>query len=132
MRKMKSAKGAKAAVTKALPVKVVVKKTKTLPFDVAEYLRTPAEQSAYLNAWLADAPDDIAGISRALGDVARARGMSKVARDAGLSRESLYKALSEKGNPSFATVLAVARAIDFSLDFSPMHTRPRKRQPTPA
>ena len=59
----------------------------------------------YLDAWLTEAPDDAAGIARALGDIARARGMSQVARDAGLSRESLYKALSENGNPSFATVL---------------------------
>lgn len=57
------------------------------------------------------AGEDAAGIARALGDIARAKGMSQVARDAGLSRESLYKALSENGNPSFATVLEVARAL---------------------
>lgn len=85
-------------------------KTKTVPYDVAEQLRTPAEMAAYLDAWLAEAPDDAAGIARALGDIARAKGMSQVARDAGLSRESLYKALSGNGNPSFATVLKVARA----------------------
>ena len=85
-------------------------KTKTVPYDVAQQLRTPEEMAAYLDAWLAEAPDDVAGITRALGDIARAKGMSQVARDAGLSRESLYKALSENGNPSFATVLKVARA----------------------
>src|SRR6266850_2525856 len=90
-------------------------KTKTLPYDVAEQLRTPAEMAAYLDAWLAEAPDDAAGIARALGDIARAKGMSQVARDAGLSRESLYKALSENGNPSFATVLKVARALGVRL-----------------
>jgi len=86
-------------------------RTKTVPYDVAEQLRTPEEMAAYLDAWLAEAPDDAAGIARALGDIARAKGMSQVARDSGLSRESLYKALSENGNPSFATVLKVARAL---------------------
>lgn len=90
-------------------------KTKTLPYDVAEQLRTPEEMAAYLDAWFAEAPDDAAGIARALGDIARARGMTQVARDAGLSRESLYKALSEDGNPSFATVLKVARALGVRL-----------------
>ncbi|MDE2154451.1 MAG: putative addiction module antidote protein [Xanthomonadaceae bacterium] len=86
-------------------------KTRIRPYDVAEQLRTPEEMVAYLDAWLAEAPDDAAGIARALGDIARAKGMSQVARDAGLSRESLYKALSETGNPSFATILKVARAL---------------------
>lgn len=86
-------------------------KTKILPYDVAEQLRSPEEMAAYLDAWLTEAPDDATGIARALGDIARARGMSQVARDAGLSRESLYKALSESGNPSFATILKVARAL---------------------
>lgn len=85
--------------------------TKTVPYDVADQLRTPEEMAAYLDAWLEEAPEDAAGIARALGDIARAKGMSQVARDAGLSRESLYKALSETGNPSFATVLRVARAL---------------------
>ena len=82
-----------------------------MPYDVSEQLRTPQEMAAYLDAWLAEAPDDAAGIARALGDIARAKGMTEVARDAGLSRESLYKALGEHGNPSFATVLKVARAL---------------------
>jgi len=86
-------------------------KTKTVAYDVAEQLRTPEEMAAYLDAWLVEAPEDSGGIARALGDIARAKGMSQVARDAGLSRESLYKALSENGNPSFATVLKVARAL---------------------
>lgn len=86
-------------------------KTKTVAYDVAEQLRTPEEMAAYLDAWLVEAPEDSGGIARALGDIARAKGMSQVARDAGLSRERLYKALSENGNPSFATVLKVARAL---------------------
>ncbi len=90
-------------------------KTKTVTYDVAEQLRTPKEMAAYLDAWFEEAPDDAAGIARALGDIARARGMTQVARNAGLSRESLYKALGENGNPSFATVLKVARALGVRL-----------------
>jgi probable addiction module antidote protein len=90
-------------------------KTRTTPYDVAEHLRTPEEVAAYLDAWLEEAPDDAAGIAKALGDIARAKGMSQVAKDAGLSRESLYRALSADGNPSFATVLKVARALGVKL-----------------
>lgn len=90
-------------------------KTKTLPYDVAAELRTPEEMAAYLDAWLTDAPDDATGIARALGDIARAQGMSQIARETGLSRESLYKALSEDGNPSLDTVLRVARALGLRL-----------------
>ena len=93
------------------PKTLATARTKTVAYDVAEQLRTPEEMAAYLDAWLEGAPDDAAGITRALGDVARAKGMTQVARDAGLSRESLYKALGENGNPSFATVLKVARAL---------------------
>ena len=90
-------------------------KPKTSAYDVAEHLRTPEEMAAYLDAWLDDAPDDVSGIARALGDIARAKGMSRVAKEAGLSRESLYRALSEGGNPSFATVLKVTRALGVKL-----------------
>ena len=86
-------------------------KTKTVPYDVAEQLRTPEEMAAYLDAWLEEAPDDTAGITRALGAIARAQGVSQGARNAELSRESLYKALREDGNPSIATVLRFARAL---------------------
>ena len=89
--------------------------TSTSKYDVADHLRTPAEMAAYLDAWLTDAPDDAAGIARALGDIARAKGMTQVAKEAGLSRESLYRALSEDGNPSFATILKVARALGVRL-----------------
>ena len=92
-----------------------IAKTPTVPYDVAAQLRTPEEMAAYLDAWLEDAPDDAAGIARALGDIARAQGMTQVAKKAGLSRESLYRALSENGNPSFATVLKVARALGVRL-----------------
>ena len=94
--------------------KSTVKTTTTL-YDVAEHLRTPEEMAAYLDAWFEEAPEDAAGIARALGDIARAKGMSQVAKDAGLSRESLYRALSADGNPSFATVLKVAKALGVRL-----------------
>jgi len=73
--------------------------------------RSQAGRHGYLDAWLTEAPDDATGIARTLGDIAQARGMPQGVRDGGLSRESLYKALSETGNPSFATVLKVARAL---------------------
>ena len=94
-------------------------RTKTVPYDVSEQLRTPEEMAAYLDAWLDEAPDDASGIARALGDIARAKGMTQVARDAGLSRESLYKALGENGNPSFATVLKVVRALGVKFHAEP-------------
>jgi probable addiction module antidote protein len=94
-------------------------RTKTSRYDVADHLRTPEEMAAYLDAWLAEAPEDAAGIAKALGDIARAKGMSQVARDSGLSRESLYRALSADGNPSFATVLKVARALGVRLHAQP-------------
>ena len=90
-------------------------KTKITSYDVAEHLRTSEEMAAYLDAWLEEAPDDTAGIARALGNIARARGMTQVAKDAGLSRESLYRALSAEGNPSFATILKVAKALGMKL-----------------
>ena len=97
------------------PVTKKPMKTRTMPYDVAQQLRTAEEMAAYLDAWLDEAPDDAAGIARALGDIARAKGMTQVAKDAGLSRESLYRALSADGNPSFATVLKVARALGVKL-----------------
>jgi probable addiction module antidote protein len=90
-------------------------KAKAVPYDVAAQLRTPKEMAAYLDAWLSEAPEDVTGIARALGDIARAKGMSEVARETGLSRESLYKALSASGNPSLATVLKVAKALGLRL-----------------
>ena len=90
-------------------------RVKVSNYDVTEHLRTPEEMAAYLDVWLGEAPDDVSGIARALGDIARAKGMSQVAKDAGLSRESLYRALSQDGNPSFATILKVARALGVRL-----------------
>jgi len=90
-------------------------KTITSRYDVAEHLRTPEEMAAYLEACLEDANGDAACIAKALGDIARAKGMSQVARDTGLSRESLYKALSGERNPGFDTILKVIRALGMEL-----------------
>ena len=90
-------------------------KTVTSPHDVAEHLRTPEEMAAYLEASIEEADGDAAFVARALGDIARAKGMSQVACDAGLSRESLYKALSGERNPSLDTVLRVVGALGLKL-----------------
>ena len=87
----------------------------TTHYDVAEHLRTPEEMAAYLEASFEDANGDSSFIAKALGDIARAKGMSQVARDAGLSRESLYKALSGERNPSFDTILKVVGALGLRL-----------------
>ncbi len=89
-------------------------------FDPAEYLRSPEDMAAYLEAWLAEAPEDVAGIAQGLGHIARARGMTHVAQSAGLSRESLYRALGVDGNPSLATVVKVARALGLRLSVVPV------------
>jgi probable addiction module antidote protein len=90
-------------------------KTQTSHYDVAEHLRTPKEMAAYLEACLEEAHGDATFIAKALGDIARAKGMSQVARDAGLSRESLYKALSGERSPDFSTILKVVSALGISL-----------------
>jgi probable addiction module antidote protein len=88
-------------------------KTKTRRWDVVEHLKTEADMIAYLEAALEDG--DPALITVVLGDIARAKGMAKLARATGLGRESLYKALSAEGNPEFATVLKVIRALGLKL-----------------
>jgi probable addiction module antidote protein len=90
-------------------------RTVTSPYDVAEHLRTSEEMAAYLEACLEEADGDAAFIAKALGDIARARGMAQVASDAGLSRESLYKALSGDRNPTLGTVLRVIGALGLKL-----------------
>ena len=90
-------------------------KTVTTRYDVAEHLRTPEEMAAYLEACMEEAHGDAAFVARALGNIARAKGMSQVACDAGLSRESLYKALSGERNPSFDTILKVIGALGLKL-----------------
>ena len=82
-------------------------------FDAADYLDNDIVIAEYLNAALEDENPDV--FLQAIADVAKARGMSKLAQDTGLGRESLYKALSENGNPSFATVLKVTKALGLQL-----------------
>jgi len=89
--------------------------TKTTRYDVAEHLRNPDEMAAYLEAVLEESDCDASLVAKALGDIARAKGMSQVARDAGLSRESLYKALSGERSPAFSTVLRVLKALGVKL-----------------
>lgn len=91
------------------------RKEKFSPYDVADYLSNEEGLAAYLDACMEEAGDDAAFIAAALGDIARARGMVQLARDTGISREGLYKALSSDGNPSFATVLKVIKALGLKL-----------------
>jgi len=88
-------------------------RTATRPFDAVDYFENEDDMVAYLEAALLQ--DDARVVAAALGDIARAKGMSQVARDAGLGRELLYKALSPEGNPEFATVLKVVRALGLRL-----------------
>ena len=89
----------------------------TKPWDAADYLRTPEAIAEYLTAALEEGDPKLVAV--ALGDIARARGMTAVAREADLSRESLYRALSADGNPSFATALAVLKAVGLTLTARP-------------
>ena len=88
-------------------------KTKTRPWDAAEHLETAEDMAAYLEAALEEG--DPALIAAAMGDIARAKGITQIARETGLGRESLYKALSPDGNPEFGTVLKVLRALGLRL-----------------
>lgn len=92
-------------------------KTKTLPWDPAEHLETETDMAAYLEAALEEG--DPALVAAALGDIARAKGMTQLARETGLGRESLYKALSPSGNPEFATVMKVVAALGLKLHATP-------------
>ena len=94
-------------------------------FDAAEYLKNEEDIVAYLEAAIEEAADDPSILAVALGTVARAQSMSKVARDAGMTREGLYKALSSEGNPSFGTVLKVIRALGLRLTIEGGH-QPQK------
>ena len=96
-------------------------KTITTLWDPADHLDTEEDMAAYLEAALEEA--DPALVAAALGDIARAKGMTQVARDAGLGRESLYKALSPSGNPEFATILKVISALGLQLHAAPAAAR---------
>lgn len=91
-------------------------KTRTRKWDAAEHLKSDADMAAYLEAALEDG--DPALVAAALGDIARAKGMSGIARQTGLGRESLYKALSRDGNPEISTVLKVVKALGLRLHAS--------------
>lgn len=97
-------------------------KSMTSRYDLSEHLRTPEEMAAYLEACFEKANGDATFIAKALGDIARAKGMTQVARDAGLSRESLYKALSGERCPGFDTILKVIGALGLKLHAEPNHT----------
>jgi probable addiction module antidote protein len=94
-------------------------KTKTKPYDAVGYLETEEDTVAYLQAALEDGNPAV--VIHALGNIARARGMSQIARASGLRRESLYKALSPEGNPEFATVFKVVQALGIKLSAEPTH-----------
>ena len=99
-------------MTRAKETKIAIR-----PWDPVRYLETEADMAGYLDAAMEDG--DPALVVAVLGDIARAKGMSRIARSAGLGRESLYKALSDNGNPEFATVLKVIRALGLRLSASP-------------
>jgi probable addiction module antidote protein len=93
------------------------KKVRTRPWDIARDMKTDEDRAEYLEAALEDG--DPALIVSILGHIARSRGMTEVARETGLGRESLYKALSSEGNPGLATILKVIRAVGLRLHASP-------------
>ncbi len=84
-------------------------------YDTADYLKTDEDMALYLDACIEEDPGDGSLIRRALGSIARAKGMSQLARDTGISREGLYRALSADGNPEFSTVMKVIRALGVKL-----------------
>lgn len=88
------------------------------PYDTAEFLETDEDIVAYLNAALEDGDPSL--VAAALGDIARARGMTQLAKETGITRDGLYKALSPTGNPSFATVQKVVKALGYKLDVEPV------------
>jgi probable addiction module antidote protein len=94
-----------------------MKSIKTRRWDASDHLDTPERMAAYLEAALEDGDAQV--IAAALGDIAKAKGMSFVAKESGLGRESLYKALSTEGNPEFVTVLRVIRALGLELHATP-------------
>ena len=87
---------------------------KATKWDASEYLESEADIAAYLNAALEDG--DTSVIATALGDIARAKGMTQLSKETGITRDGLYKALSPTGNPSFATVQKVVRAFGLKMD----------------
>lgn len=93
--------------------------TKLTEYDVADFLRTPEEMAAYLEACIAESDGDASFVAQALGNIARAKGMSEIAQETGLGRESLYKALSGDGNPKLDTIVRVAKALGLEITVRP-------------
>lgn len=91
-------------------------------WDSAEHLKTDEDMALYFEACLEEAGSDAAFIAKALGTIARAKGMTQLAKETGLGRESLYKALSGEGNPSFSTILKVISALGIRLHAEPVRT----------
>lgn len=92
---------------------------KTSRFDAAEHLKTPEDIAAFVQAVIEEDGDDAAFVAKALGVAARAKGMSELARETGLDRASLYKALSDEGNPTFDTIAKVIRALGLRISVEP-------------
>lgn len=103
---------------------------KTTRWDAAEHLKTDEDIHLYLDACIKEAGDDPAFIVHALGVIARAKNMSQLARDTGLTREGLYKALSPEGNPTFSTVVKVVKALGLRITVQTQH-EPTRAAPTP-
>lgn len=97
------------------------RKVKTKRWNSAEHLKTEEDIAAYLNAAMEEASEDPAVLGHALGIAARAHNISQLARDAGMTRAGLYRALSKEGNPSFATVAKVARALGYRMMLKPVN-----------
>ncbi len=93
-------------------------------WDVVDHLKTDEDMALYLDACVEDDDGDGSLIRAALGDIARARGMTQLAKDTGLAREGLYKALSADGNPEFATVMKVIKALGLKLHVQTAHGQP--------
>lgn len=105
----------------------MAKKEKFTRFDASEYLKSEEDMALYLDAVIEESHGDPRMIAVALGDIAKARGMTQIAKDTGLARENLYKALSGDGNPEFATVMKVISALGIKLHAAPATpTKPRR------
>lgn len=98
-------------------------------WDAADYLDTEEDMALYLDACLDEDPGDGSLVRAALNDIARARGMTQLARDTGLTREGLYRALSSSGNPEFSTVLRVIKALKIKLHAAPAASSKPRRTP---
>ncbi len=107
----------------------MAKKEKFTRFDASEYLKSEEDMALYLDAVIGESNGDPRMIAVALGDIAKARGMTQVAKETGLARENLYKALSGDGNPEFATVMKVIAALGIKLHAAPATPAKPRRAP---